>query len=120
MAIKSNSLLFGQTALYSPLHLTFDLDSAKVQYRVFKRNSSVLLFTTVELDSVLKGKCFWPYKVNPWGACRGVLLRNFGSHINVSPSFMRNNCFHSTSNFLQFYFNLFTCFVNTNKENRKV
>ena len=48
MAIKSNSLLFGQTALYSPLHLTFDLDSVKVQYRVSKRNSPVLLFTTVE------------------------------------------------------------------------
>ena len=48
--MKTNSLLFGQTALYSPLHLTFDLDLVKVQltYRIFKRISPVLLFTTVE------------------------------------------------------------------------
>ena len=46
--MKTNSLLFGQTALYGPLHLTFDLNLVKVQYRVFKRNSPVLLFTTVE------------------------------------------------------------------------
>ena len=50
--MKTNSLLFGQTDLYSTLHLTFDLDLVKVQltYGVFKRiwKSPVLLFTTVE------------------------------------------------------------------------
>ena len=50
--MKTDSLLFGQTDLYNPLHLTFDLDLVKVQltYRVFKRiwKSPVLLFTNVE------------------------------------------------------------------------
>ena len=49
-----------------------------------------------------------------------MLPKDFESQIlNVSPSFMGNNCFHSTSKLLQFYFLLFTCFVNTNKENWK-
>ena len=76
--MKTDSLLFGQTDLYSPLHLTFDLDLVKVQltYRVFKRiwKNPVLLFTTVEWGSVPEGKCFWPYNyVEPLHAPQGSM-----------------------------------------------
>ena len=45
--MKNNSLLFGQTALYSPLHLTFGFSESSTNIQGFQKNieqSSIAIY----------------------------------------------------------------------------